>query len=597
MHMEPTSLHTFHIPVMGLAFSIDSPLKVARYGIASVLSLNDDVLMEQMREYYSRLNEEPFHPVDNNQEDYRAKRITAYLDLLDRLVRRQTESLGREPFTPESEITKYFTLLPERSPVKAQYLQMLQLDQPEEKKRAQEALRGLVCPGSIDVNIMTKIDKTNYRKTGEALPPIYSDALAALRGFANSTVSASVVFSAGMNMRLYGYLDQFPDFLPDAAGGFRKKVIIKVSDYRSAHVQGKILAKKGIWVSEFRIESGLNCGGHAFATDGYLLGPILDEFKQHRHQLQSELFGMYQAALAQKELAVPATPPRLAITVQGGIGTAAEQNFLLDHYEVEATGWGTPFLLVPEATTVDAGTLEKLADAGPGDLYLSPISPLGVPFNALRGTSSEALKESRIGRGQPGSPCTKKYLVSDTEFTDKPICTASRKYQKLKLGQLQALDLPATAFQEQAGRVLAKECLCDGLANSALQVLHIGRNPASRPVTICPGPNLAYFSGVFTLRQMVDHIYGRANLLNQTYRPHMFVNELKMYVDYWQNLVKAQLVPVEDKRQKFIQAFRDNLLQGIAYYMQLVPVIFSDEANQSRLQAQLAQCREALLSV
>src|SRR5688572_3500963 len=109
--MQPTTLHTFHIPVMGLAFSIDSPLKVARYGIASVLSLNDDILMEQMREYYSRLNEEPFHPVDNNQEDYRAKRITAYLDLLDRLVRQQTESLRREPFTPESEITKYFTLL------------------------------------------------------------------------------------------------------------------------------------------------------------------------------------------------------------------------------------------------------------------------------------------------------------------------------------------------------------------------------------------------------------------------------------------------------------------------------------------------------
>ena len=95
---------------------------------------------------------------------------------------------------------------------------------------------------------------------------------------------------------------------------------------------------------------------------------------------------------------------------------------------------------------------------------------------------------------------------------------------------------------------------------------------------------------------MVDHIYGRANLLNHIYRPHMFVNELKMYVDYWQNLVKAQLVPVADKQQKYIQAFRDNLLQGIAYYQQLAPVIFTDEADQCRLQAQLAQCQEALLA-
>jgi hypothetical protein len=239
---------------MGLAFSIDSPLKVARYGISSVLSLNDDLLMEQMREYYSRLHQEPFKPLDSSQDDYRAKRITAYLDLLDKLVTRQTEHLRLTPFKPETEITKYFTLLPERSPVKGQYQQMLQLSHPEEKKRAQQALRAQVGAGAIDVNIMTKVDKTNYRKNGEALPPIYSDALAALRGFANSTVSASVVFSAGINMRLYNYLEQFPDFFPDAAGRFRKKVIIKVSDYRSAQVQGKILARKGIWVSKFRIE-------------------------------------------------------------------------------------------------------------------------------------------------------------------------------------------------------------------------------------------------------------------------------------------------------------------------------------------------------
>ena len=38
--------------------------------------------------------------------------------------------------------------------------------------------------------------------------------------------------------------------------------------------QSKVLAKKGIWVSEFRIESGLNCGGHAFAPGGY--APVLD---------------------------------------------------------------------------------------------------------------------------------------------------------------------------------------------------------------------------------------------------------------------------------------------------------------------------------
>ncbi|MDB5262934.1 MAG: hypothetical protein JWQ14_2215, partial [Adhaeribacter sp.] len=483
--MQQSSFHSFHIPVMGLAFSIDSALKVARYGIASVLSLNDDTLIEQMREYYSRLNEEPFYPIDTSQEDYRARRITAYLNLLNKLVTGQIENIRRQLFHPKSEITKYFKLLPDSSPVKAQYLQLLQLTSPAEIKLAEEALRLQVQPGAIDVNIMTKLDKTNYRKNGETLPPIYSDALAALRGFANSSLASSVVFSAGMNMRLYSYLDQFADFFPDAAGNCRKKVIIKVSDYRSAFVQGKILAKKGIWVSEFRIESGLNCGGHAFATDGLLLGPILNEFKLNRAQMQTELFGMVTAALMEKGLAIPLQAPTQKITVQGGIGTAAEQDFLRNHYKVEATGWGTPFLLVPEATTVDPETLAKLVAAGEGDLYLSPISPLGIPFNALRITSSEVLKTARIERGQPGSPCTKKYLVSDTEFTDKPICTASRKYQKLKLSQLQAQNLSAVAYQAQSEKILAKECLCDGLANSALQVLNVGRNPASRPVTIC----------------------------------------------------------------------------------------------------------------
>ena len=37
------------------------------------------------------------------------------------------------------------------------------------------------------------------------------------------------------------------------------------------------LAKKGLEVHEFRIESGLNCGGHAFASNGQLLPILLKE--------------------------------------------------------------------------------------------------------------------------------------------------------------------------------------------------------------------------------------------------------------------------------------------------------------------------------
>lgn len=570
--------HTFHIPVMGLAFSIDSPMKVAQYGISSVVSLSDDTLIEQMREYYSQVSQEPFTPITTKEEDYRARRITAYLNLADRIVKLQVEALKQEPFDSESRLTKYFLLLPDNTPLKAMYRKMLQTSNPELKKIMQDELRKAVVPGSIDVNIMTKLDKTNYDKDGNPLPSEYSDALAALRGFAKSTVHASVIFSAGMNMRLYSYLEQFPCFFPDKNGFLQKQVVIKVSDYRSAFVQGKILAKKGIWVSEFRIESGLNCGGHAFATDGYLLGPILEEFRQNRQAMQDELYTLFSSSLAAKGYVIPDKAPTMHITVQGGIGTADEHSFLLEHYGMDAAGWGTPFLLVPEATTVDAETMEKLARAKKEDLYLSPISPLGVPFNSLRGTSSEALTLARIEKGKPGSPCEKKHLVSNTDFTKEPICTASRKYQRNKLVELQGLGLTETEYKAREAKVLEKECLCEGLANTALVKLGIARKAvASRPIAICPGPNLAYFSNIFKLQEMVDHIYGRVNVLNNTYRPHVFINELNMYVQYWKNKKAELQETMTDKQEKYLQSFWQNLQQGIAYYKELVPTLFKDQ--------------------
>ena len=45
------SIHNFHIPVMGLAYTIDSPIRVAHFGISSVISITDDELTEKMRAY------------------------------------------------------------------------------------------------------------------------------------------------------------------------------------------------------------------------------------------------------------------------------------------------------------------------------------------------------------------------------------------------------------------------------------------------------------------------------------------------------------------------------------------------------------------
>jgi hypothetical protein len=239
-------LHTFHIPVMGLAYTIDTPLKVARFGISSVVSIIEDNLLEQMRAFHCTQEGEPYAPIPDEDVDHRAKRITAYLNLLDRIVSRQVETLKAGAFEEGADIERYFELLPPSSPARVLFERMRSLEDGAEKLSLQEELRGKVVAGAIDVNIMTKCDRTNYDTSGEPLPPEYADARAALRGFALSALSSSVVFSAGLNPRLYAYCESFGDFFPDGQDHLRKKITLKVSDYRSASVQGKVLAKKGL---------------------------------------------------------------------------------------------------------------------------------------------------------------------------------------------------------------------------------------------------------------------------------------------------------------------------------------------------------------
>lgn len=483
--------------------------------------------MEAMRKHYYQQNGEPYVPIEKTEENYRAKRITDYLNLVDRIVRRKMETLRNSTFETGSEIVKYFEMLPEDSGLKARYYSFLSAKD-ETRTELENWLRKQVRPGAIEVNIMTKVDKDNKDSKGEIIPD-GSDALVALKAFAESDLEgASVIFSAGMNPRLFNYMESFREFDATGRGKFKKKVIVKVSDYRSALIQGKYLAKKGIWVSEFRIESGLNCGGHTFATAGLLLGPILEEFQLKEEELSAELFSLYDRAVRARGGEGFEGPHPIGITVQGGIGDHGEQALLLDHYGVTGTGWGTPFLLCPEATTVDGHTLELLGKSREGDIVLSKASPLGVPFNYLKGTTAERERLDRIESDRPGSPCTEKYLISNTEFTEEPICTASRKYQKLKLAQLQTSGLPDAELKRQVEDLQSKECLCIGLSNAASHNYKVPLVKKLDAVTICPGPNIMNFSKIASLREMGDHIYGRASLPLNTGRAHMFVKELSL---------------------------------------------------------------------
>jgi len=554
---------------MGTGHSIDSPIRVAPFGINSVISIVDDLLVERIRKHYSEMLDIPYKNIPRNTEDGRARRITAYLDMVQDVVQQKFEEIKAQPFFKENEKSKYFEMLPDSLELKKMYQKMINSsDESEQKSLALNLTEGMKA-GSIDVNIMAKVDGFSYTNNGQPMTSEFSDGSAALRGYANSKLSSSLILSAGFNPRLYNYLGEFEDFYRDVTGNIKKKIILKVSDFRSALIQGKYLAKKGLEVFEYRIESGLNCGGHAFASDGYLLPSLLKEFKEKREMLSNAIQPLIEGFYEEKsdggfKQEWTLNEPRL--TVQGGIGTRGEARRLLEDFEMDATGWGSPFLMVPEATTVDQPTMQLLQNAKEEDLYLSGVSPLGVPFNNVRSTGSEKWHEERIEKGKPGSPCPKGFLESNTEFTENPICTASTQYQLLKISQINDSEIPNEIKEEQRSKVLEKACLCDHLGNGALISLGILKEHRA-PQAICPGPNIAWFNRQYSLQEMVDHIYGRSESLVSNERPHMFAKELVMYVDYFKELIGKSEEP--ENEFKKLTRFKNNLENGMEYCLEI----------------------------
>ena len=551
--------HKFHIPVMGTAFTAETPLRVAQFGINSVVSIVDDVLLERLRKVYCESNGYIYDEITNENINHRADRITSYLNLINKLTTKKFEEFINSTRDKFEDIKKYFSLLPNSSEIKKEFYKIIGENFSFDELK--EFLKENLSIGSIDVNIMTKVDKQNFYKK-EALSVEYNDAHAALRGYAESDLESSIIFSAGMNPRLYGYIANFKDFFPDVNGKIKKKIVLKVSDYRSAIIQGKFLAKKGLWVSEYRIESGLNCGGHAFATDGLLMGPILNEFRENRQTLIDDTFEILIDSLKKSQRTVPNQKLNIKITAQGGVGTSDEQNFLINYYNLDSVGWGTPFLLVPEVTTVDAVTREKLLNAKEEDLYLSKVSPLGVPFNNLKNNTKDIERDNKIEEGKPGSSCPRRFLALSQEYDEQGICTASRKFQKIKIKE---------SSEDQSislNNIFEKTCLCVGLAAPAIINNNINAKD-SKAVSICPGPNLAYFSNEMSLQEISQHIYGIKESSVRKDRPHFFVKELELYVKYLKEKIDESTTDFTKKQEKYFHKFLNNMNEGIDYYNNL----------------------------
>ncbi len=113
--------HSFHIPVLGLGYSIDAPINVAHYGISSVISVVDDALIERLREFYCKKFDIPFSAISKKVEDFRAKRIASYLNLVEEIVNKKVSELKSTVANAGDEIEKYISMLPDSSSIKVKF--------------------------------------------------------------------------------------------------------------------------------------------------------------------------------------------------------------------------------------------------------------------------------------------------------------------------------------------------------------------------------------------------------------------------------------------------------------------------------------------
>ena len=158
--------HTFHIPVMGTGFTLDTPLKVSPYGMDSVVSIVDDVLIENLRKTYCEKFELPYQAITNKIEDFRAKRITSYLNLLQDLAEKKFKQIKDSTMETGQEVKSYFNMLPDTSGLKQKFAELTAQNATWNEIRNWASQH--LTMGSINVNIMTKLDKVNY-KEGEKL--------------------------------------------------------------------------------------------------------------------------------------------------------------------------------------------------------------------------------------------------------------------------------------------------------------------------------------------------------------------------------------------------------------------------------------------
>jgi hypothetical protein len=96
---------------------------------------------------------------------------------------------------------------------------------------------------------------------------------------------------------------------------------------------------------------------------------------------------------------------------------------------------------------------------------------------------------------------------------------------------------------------------------------------------------------------MVKHIYGNTSVLGKINRPNVFINELKMYVDYLKNEVEEVSNEITTAQAKKLQLFKINLMDGIRYYEDLFASTTFFKDLKAEIQEQLQFYKESTVSI
>ena len=99
------------------------------------------------------------------------------------------------------------------------------------------------------------------------------------------------------------------------------------------------------------------------------------------------------------------------------------------------------------------------------------------------------------------------------------------------------------------------------------------------------------------LKEMVDHIYGKINLITDHSRPNMFIKELILYIEYLIDKFEETVEPFAQQTEEFFNNFQKNLIDGINYYKNLIPDFIEEtEKVKKKISEDLEVLENKLLS-